>query len=487
MSKKDWFLVLLVMIGVISVGASFWIFQPGVPKTQVLALSPAKVSLSTPTAIPVVKKEVFFSPTPALAREVTPTQTPTLESTPSPTPTAIPVVKVANPRQESGDFQAGMAVVIYGNDQEFEVKTRKLLDRLTRLEVNSLCLVFPLFQDNWTSSTVWVDEKRTPSEERIRLFVRESHKRGFTVMLRPILDEASLMPDGQWRGSIKPQDKKAWFESYTEVILGNAKLAEEEGVEILNIGTELSSLEKETNRWLKLIEAVRFVYHGQLTYSSNWGVSYNVKFWDKLDFISVDAFFELDAPQQATVEQLIAAWQPWIMQMNRARAPFNKPLVFTELGTRSQTGSHQKPWLWEHNTPVNLEAQRIYYAAACQASLNLVDGIYWWSVGLDPPSNPKEDPGFNPLGKPAETEIRRCFEMAVATSSPTVTATPTPSPTREERKEVYYEVKEGDWLFKIAQSFYGDWRQWPVIYEANRGIIQKPNLIYPGQVLVIPK
>jgi len=378
MSGNEWFLALLLMIR----------------------------ALFFPTPTP----EPTLTPIPTVIPTATLTSTPTPTATLTATPTAIPVVKVANPRQEPEDFQAGMAVVIYGNDQEFEAKTRKLLDRLAGLEVNSLNLVFPLFQDNWTSSTVWVDEKRTPSEERIRLFVRESHKRGFMVTLRPLLDEASFAPDGKWRGSIEPQDKEAWFESYTEVILRYAKLAEEEDVEILNIGTEFNSLERETNQWLKLIEAVRTVYHGQLTYSVNWwNVSYDVGFWDKLDFIGVDAYFALDAPKEATVEQLIAAWQPWLAQMTQLKALFNKPLVFTELGTTSQTGSHQRPWVGEHINPIDLESQRRYYAAACRASLGLVNGIYWWSVGLDLPSNPKEDPGHNPLGKPAEVEIRKCF------------------------------------------------------------------------------
>lgn len=388
----------------------FWIFQLRVPKTHPIALSPTPTPTLTETltATPTkssISTDDISSPSATLTE--TRTSTPTL----TPTPTAIPVVKVANPRQELGDFQAGIAVVIYGNDQEFEVKTRKLLDYFAHLEVNSLSLVFPLFQDNWTASTVWVDEEVTPSKEGLRLFIRESHKRGFTVMLRPLLDEESLMLDGKWRGNIEPQDKVAWFESYTHLVLDYAKLAEEEGVEILNIGTEFNSLERETKQWVKLIEAVRGVYHGQLIYSVNWwNDSYDIGFWEKLDLIGVDAYFPLDAPKEATVEQLIAAWQPWIAQMAQFQALFDKRLVFTELGAASQTGSHQKPWVWQHNTSIDLEAQRIYYAAACrQASLQLVNGIYWWSVGLDLPSNPKEDPGYNPLGKPAEDEIRRCF------------------------------------------------------------------------------
>lgn len=50
-----------------------------------------------------------------------------------------------------------------------------------------------------------------------------------------------------------------------------------------------------------------------------------------------------------------------------------------------------------------------------------------------------------------------------------------------------YTVIEGDYLGKIAgySVVYGDRGMWPQLYEANRGIIGDPNLIYPGQVLDI--
>jgi nucleoid-associated protein YgaU len=48
-------------------------------------------------------------------------------------------------------------------------------------------------------------------------------------------------------------------------------------------------------------------------------------------------------------------------------------------------------------------------------------------------------------------------------------------------------VRQGDWLSKLAKTYYGNEFKWPVIYEANRQTIGKdPNLIRPGQQLVIP-
>ena len=52
-----------------------------------------------------------------------------------------------------------------------------------------------------------------------------------------------------------------------------------------------------------------------------------------------------------------------------------------------------------------------------------------------------------------------------------------------------YEVVAGDYLIKIAEDarIYGDRRQWERIFRANRDKIENPNLIYPGQILVIPR
>jgi len=49
-----------------------------------------------------------------------------------------------------------------------------------------------------------------------------------------------------------------------------------------------------------------------------------------------------------------------------------------------------------------------------------------------------------------------------------------------------YVVQQGDTLWAIAKKYYGDGSKYTKIYEANKNIIKNPNLIYPGQKLVIP-
>ena len=49
-----------------------------------------------------------------------------------------------------------------------------------------------------------------------------------------------------------------------------------------------------------------------------------------------------------------------------------------------------------------------------------------------------------------------------------------------------YTVVSGDTLWKIAERMYGDGSKYPVIFEANRPMLEDPDKIYPGQELVIP-
>lgn len=58
---------------------------------------------------------------------------------------------------------------------------------------------------------------------------------------------------------------------------------------------------------------------------------------------------------------------------------------------------------------------------------------------------------------------------------------------RREAASVRYRVKEGDCLWFIARAYLGRGRDWRTIYEANRDQIRNPDLIYPGQVFILPR
>jgi nucleoid-associated protein YgaU len=57
---------------------------------------------------------------------------------------------------------------------------------------------------------------------------------------------------------------------------------------------------------------------------------------------------------------------------------------------------------------------------------------------------------------------------------------------KPEPPAVFYTVKAGDTLSKIAKAQYGNANRYPVIFDANKPMLTDPDKIYPGQVLRIP-
>lgn len=59
---------------------------------------------------------------------------------------------------------------------------------------------------------------------------------------------------------------------------------------------------------------------------------------------------------------------------------------------------------------------------------------------------------------------------------------------QKEKEPVFYTVKSGDNLWKIAEAHYGKGQgaKNNIIFEANRPMLTSPDKIYPGQVLRIP-
>lgn len=57
--------------------------------------------------------------------------------------------------------------------------------------------------------------------------------------------------------------------------------------------------------------------------------------------------------------------------------------------------------------------------------------------------------------------------------------------TGNESSPAHFTVRKNDSLSKIAKKFYGDASKWPLIYNANKDIIENPSIIHEGTVLSI--
>ncbi|AWX44024.1 hypothetical protein HME9304_01024 [Flagellimonas maritima] len=255
----------------------------------------------------------------------------------------------------------------------------------------------------------WYGETRRGAKQYIELL----QKNGIKIMLKPQI----WIWRGEFTGDMamnSDEDWKTLEESYSDFILTYAVLAEETKTEIYCIGTELEEFVKNRPRyWPMLIEQIRKVYKGRLTYAANWDEYVRTPFWKELDYIGVDAYFPLSEERFPTIEELKSGWQPWKTKLIALSEKNDRPILFTEFGYRSMDYTAKKPWLVDRNNmEVNLDAQADATKVIFEEFWNedwFAGGFVWkWFINHSE-SGGAMDNRFTPQNKPAETVIYKNF------------------------------------------------------------------------------
>lgn len=266
-----------------------------------------------------------------------------------------------------------------------------------------------------TSAHLWGE-----TDEGLIVTARHAHQQQLKILLKPHI-WLTRSPDGKWRSDIAMKDEKAWalwWKNYHKFMLHYARLAEEQGMAALCVGTELAATVHLEKEWRNLIAEVRKVYSGKLTYAANWYDEYErVPFWDALDWIGIQAYFPLAQNPDASVEELVQGWQPHLQQIAKIANQFQRPVLFTEVGYRATPDAAIEPWLWPKRgqiaTDQGLAVQETCYEAFFKAvwPQPWLLGAYIWKwhphLQLQKPSNPSI--GFTPQHKPAMDVLKRYY------------------------------------------------------------------------------
>lgn len=283
------------------------------------------------------------------------------------------------------------------------------LFRLAATGANYVGLLVTGYMGNRSATEIWADPVRTPSETALVQAIQTARRYGLRVMLKPHVD----VLDGTWRGHLAPSDVEKWFQSYREFLVPYARLAQEQGVGLFCVGTELRSLSGAEFRpyWEETIAAVRAVYSGPLVYAANWDEYPRVAFWDLLDYVGIDAYFPLSSARTPAVEELLAAWGPWRATLGAWQGRIGKPVLFTEVGYRSVDHAAKEPWNWEIRGSYNPEAQANALAAVLQAFQGQpwFAGVFFWNWLPNPYAGGPGDTDYTPQNKPAEQVLARFF------------------------------------------------------------------------------
>lgn len=256
----------------------------------------------------------------------------------------------------------------------------------------------------------WFGETKAGGKQYIEILKKNDIK----IMLKPQI----WVWHGEFTGDMIMKTEEDWLKleaTYEDFVLTYAELAEETGVEIYCIGTELEEFVKNRPEfWSSLIDKVRKVYSGKLTYAANWDEYKRTPFWSKLDFIGVDAYFPLSDKRNPTKEEMAAGWQKWKPTLLEISKKADRPILFTEFGYRSMDYTAHKPWLVDRNeTKVNLQAQADALAVIFEEFWTeewFSGGFVWkWFIHHEKVGGPNDN-RFTPQNKPAELVLQNAFQ-----------------------------------------------------------------------------
>ena len=224
----------------------------------------------------------------------------------------------------------------------YETYRRSIL-KLRQMGCRWINFVINARQKDIKSEKIAFNPTATLPPPQIRKILLQAHQLGIHTMLMPIvlLDHAT---GEQWRGGIKPRNWSAWFTSYRRYIVTVAGWAQRCHVAIFSVGSELISAEPHTTQWDQLIAAVRRVYRGKLTYSANWDHYTSVRFWNRLDYIGMNSYYDLARHNSPPVQNIIARWKPIANRILRFSDALGKPVLITEVGWDNLQNTLRKPW-----------------------------------------------------------------------------------------------------------------------------------------------
>ncbi|KRR24135.1 hypothetical protein CQ14_15560 [Bradyrhizobium lablabi] len=309
------------------------------------------------------------------------------------------------------------------NGQFSSASAKQAFQKIAALGSNSIELTARIWTQTGTSNSVFADPAKTESDASLLAGFQAAHDAGLSVLFKAALSTLN----GSRVSSLAPADLAGFFASYKAEIVHLATIAQAAGVETFAIGNEMSSLSGASYRgyWVDIIDAIRQVYHGELTYAAATDEASHVSFWDQLDTIGVNTYPPLTASNSPTVQDLIDAWtevptNPYYAAAFDYKSPvdflhslatrYDKPLLMTEVGYRSVDGTAISPGSWTSNGTADVQEQADAYNAFFQVWTahggDWFKGVELWQWDLN---NQYSSTGYSVMGKPAEAVVSQYF------------------------------------------------------------------------------
>lgn len=315
----------------------------------------------------------------------------------------------------------GANFVSFGDKDE--LKSSKALNSVYSLKqasLNTLTIPVTWFQNSVSDNIMYVKTNgswQTPSDEALKELLDYAKELNLTTVIKIHINITNEVP----RTEIEPSDFNTWWDNYRNFILKYAEICKEKKVDIFLIGTETKKVVTSAynNYWKILVNDVRKIFSGLISYSANWDNIENISFWSEFDLIGIDAYFPLLPKNDTTIDEIKQAWEfcavvgpyygrSWLQDLRTYSVAYNKNIIFTEIGYCSARTNDlyssvlAQPW-GQPKQAVDMEIQSKAYAGFIETFLkeDWFEGFFIWDWRTDPDAGGCNDKDFTPQNKPA--------------------------------------------------------------------------------------
>lgn len=319
--------------------------------------------------------------------------------------------------------------------------SQDMIRRLADIGIRKLVFTPTYYQRRADSTEIYASRRysrkaATPKPESLAADIQFAHKLGMEVGLKLHIDPEDETP----RGEIvlrSDSDYQKWLASYRRVLFAMVDLAKANDVAHFYVGCELSGVANDphTESWRALIRDVRKRFlpsKPKLTFASQHVNTYNIQFWDDLDYIGVNTWPYFRSSPRLSVPTLQAKWRSMIYTVMDKQVDFfdyvrflartfGRPVVLTELGCQSKADAAFKSVVWQEGGRAEPLVQAYFFEAffaALRADMARfareqpeqpypIVGVDCWNCVIDG-SGPRNS-DYTIVGKPAGMLYRKLF------------------------------------------------------------------------------
>lgn len=284
---------------------------------------------------------------------------------------------------------------------------------------NWISVPIPLFQETTDSSdmrpiyAVLATRDRyeeTPTEKEINYAVTMAKNNGLKVMLMPTVEV--MMPgyisSNEIGEEFAPYQARRWFKFYQEQLVRIAKIAEENGTDMLCIGHNLKHLTYYERHWNELIKAVGEVYSGKLTYSASTDTEFlKSGFWKQLDYVGLIADFDFEPTKDTQKEHVVEKMQDLLKISKYMKKLWKKDVIITRASTHS---AHEKNDN-RHIVKIHHSSQANFFRAVLESveQSSEIVGVFFGDWVPLPHFGGDKDVSLSPQNKESELVLREFY------------------------------------------------------------------------------